>query len=191
MDRFARMALGSRKHAASRIAGVDGLLVEWRPPAGGAALEIGCGAGFVSAHVAEKYGLSVQATDADDQMLELARRKSGAGHGVTFSKADAGKLPFADASFDLVIAQNVFHHVPDWRAAADEVARVMRPEGLFVFADGTGPSESMKMLSRADKSHGFQDTDKLVDRMALKGIEVVSGGSPALSREFAMLFKKS
>ena len=149
MNGIAKRAMSSSRHASKRIALVDRFLEKTRPPRGGAALEIGCGAGFVSAHLAQTYGMKVEATDADPQMLELARRKSGAAGGVTFTEADAGALPFANGVFDLVVAQNVFHHVADWGKVADEVARVLKPGGMFLFSDISGPSSSMKFFSGA------------------------------------------
>jgi ubiquinone/menaquinone biosynthesis C-methylase UbiE len=190
VDWFGRIAVSSKRHARSQIAQVDRVLEKTKPPRGGAALEIGCGAGFVSAHVAETFEVIVTATDADPQMLAVARKKNGSIDNVTFSEADAGALPYGDSEFDLVIAQNVLHHVPDWRKAADEVARVLRPGGLFVLSDITGPSASMKLFSRAKESHGFHDIEELVSRMAVKGLEAVRGDPPGL-REFTMLFRKS
>jgi len=189
MDSFARIALSSKKNAKSRIAVVDRLLGT-DPPSGGEALEIGCGAGFVSAHVARTYGMNVVATDSDQQMLDIARKKNGSESKVSFSIADASALPFGEATFDLVIAQNVLHHVPDWRKATDEVARVLRPGGLFVFSDMSGPSTTMKLFSHAKESHGFRDIAELVDRMAIKDIEVLHGTRPDVGREFEMLFSK-
>jgi ubiquinone/menaquinone biosynthesis C-methylase UbiE len=47
---------------------------------------------------------------------------------------DAERLPFADASFDLVFGHAVLHHLPDLEQAFGEFARVLRPGGWIVFA---------------------------------------------------------
>jgi SAM-dependent methyltransferase len=48
--------------------------------------------------------------------------------------ADAERLPFADASFDLVFGHAVLHHIPDLERAFGEFARVLAPGGTIVFA---------------------------------------------------------
>jgi ubiquinone/menaquinone biosynthesis C-methylase UbiE len=46
--------------------------------------------------------------------------------------SDISTLPFADASFDVAIAMNVFHLVHDWQQAVCEALRVLRPGGIFL-----------------------------------------------------------
>ena len=48
---------------------------------------------------------------------------------------DAANLSFQDASFDLVVSQNVFHHIPEWKTATKEIARVLRAGGYFIWLD--------------------------------------------------------
>lgn len=45
--------------------------------------------------------------------------------------ADAGRLPFGDGEWDLVFSSNLWEHVPDPEAVADELLRVVRPGGLL------------------------------------------------------------
>ena len=55
--------------------------------------------------------------------------------------ADMTTVPFADASFDVVIAMHVFHLVDGWQQAVHEVLRVLRPGGIFLhFWDEREPS---------------------------------------------------
>src|ERR1700749_4979398 len=53
---------------------------------------------------------------------------------VRTARADAESLPFADASFDLVLGHAVLHHLPDLERAFAEFHRVLRPGGRIVFA---------------------------------------------------------
>lgn len=55
--------------------------------------------------------------------------------GLTFQQGDAQKLPFADASLDIVINVEASHCYPDFADFLDEVARVLKPGGHFVYAD--------------------------------------------------------
>ncbi|MBK7975511.1 MAG: methyltransferase domain-containing protein [Deltaproteobacteria bacterium] len=53
------------------------------------------------------------------------------------SVADAERLPFEDARFDAAVEFGILHHVPGWRTALVELARVLKPGGHFWFEDLT------------------------------------------------------
>ncbi len=55
------------------------------------------------------------------------------GGGASYGRAAAGALPFHDGSFDAVVACLVFEHIRDVDDAIAEVARVLRPDGRFLF----------------------------------------------------------
>jgi SAM-dependent methyltransferase len=94
-------------------------------------LDVGCGEGQVSrlaaAGAARRLVVGVDPTSAQ---LTVAARRGG---GVAFAGAVASALPFPSASFDAVIACLVFEHIDDVDAAIDEVGRVLRPGGAFLF----------------------------------------------------------
>ena len=70
----------------------------------------------------------VRGVDISDETIRLCRRR-----GIDrLIQADALALPFAEASFDLVLALDAFEHFDDDRKAMDEVFRVLRPGGLLV-----------------------------------------------------------
>jgi len=94
-------------------------------------LDVGCGAGFLSNHLGS-LGHEVTGLDASDDALAVATRHDP-GHTVRYQKGDALKLPFEDASFDVVCAMDFLEHVEDPEQAIAEAARVLRPSGLFFF----------------------------------------------------------
>ena len=102
-------------------------------------LEIGCGIGAISAYLADSYGMNVQGTDFDPEQIELARTVQPASDHLHFSVEDAGHLSFANASFDMVLSQDVFHHMRHWEAAVQEVTRVLRPGGYVIWLDVVSP----------------------------------------------------
>jgi ubiquinone/menaquinone biosynthesis C-methylase UbiE len=112
-----------------RVAGTAG----WPYPT---ALEVGCGTGFfllnlMQAGVAERGVL----TDISPGMVDVAVRNAGRlGLPVQGRVADAERIPYDDASVDLVVGHAVLHHIPDVAGALREVLRVLRPGGRFVFA---------------------------------------------------------
>ncbi|MBU4337872.1 MAG: class I SAM-dependent methyltransferase [Actinobacteria bacterium] len=192
MNKVARIFMNSRAHARSRIKLIDSLLEDAALYQGGTALEIGCGAGFSSAHIARQYRISVVGTDAEADRVETARRKNSEVDRLSFLVADATALPFEDAAFDLVLSQNVFHHIPDWQAAAEEVARVIRPRGMFLFSDISGPGTLMRLFSRLEKDHGFHEADVLISLLNGRGLKVIRRLEPegSFQKEFAILFLK-
>lgn len=107
--------------------------------AGHVLLDLGCGAGR-HAFEAARRGAHVVPLDRDAAEISEARsllaamRESGEapsevrGPGVN---GDAVALPFPDASFDRIIAAEVMEHVVDDRAAARELARVLKPGGVL------------------------------------------------------------
>jgi len=101
----------------------------------GDALEIGAGTGYFSLNLAQ-LGLIERptATDISAGMLaQLARSARELGIDVRTVEAEAERLPFADASFDLVFGHAVLHHIPDLGRAFGEFARVLRPGGWLAF----------------------------------------------------------
>lgn len=106
---------------------------------GGQVLEVGCGRGVGVEIILARFGAaSVDAFDVDPDMVDRARRRL-AGHGdrVRLWVGDATAVDAPDACYDAVFDFGIIHHVPDWRAAVAEVARVLRPGGRFFFEEVT------------------------------------------------------
>jgi SAM-dependent methyltransferase len=99
-------------------------------------LEIGAGTGYFSLNLLQA-GVVAEATCTDispGMMATLGRNAQRLGLKVRTARADAESLPFADASFDLVLGHAVLHHLPNLRRAFGEFHRVLRPGGRIVFA---------------------------------------------------------
>ena len=102
-------------------------------------LEIGCGRGVGTEIVLSEFGAAqVDAFDLDPDMVALARRRlSRFGNRVRVWEGDATVIDAADEAYDAVFDFGIIHHVPAWRSALDEVARVLRPGGRFYFEEVT------------------------------------------------------
>lgn len=90
-------------------------------------LDVGTGAADMPLAFA-RHGWHTVAVDTNPSVLEIARRRTGAPHGVEIIAGDARSLPFADASFDVAHCSLLIHHLrPDEAVVAlDELRRVAR-----------------------------------------------------------------
>lgn len=110
------------------------LLRALRLPSGGRVLEIGCGRGVALPVLAARLAPSVLVgVDIDPALVGVAeRRMRSLGVEATLLEADVRALPFERGTFDLVIDFGTCYHIGDPAAALREVARVLRPGGVFV-----------------------------------------------------------
>lgn len=93
-------------------------------------LDVGCGDGQV-ARLAMSLGSElVVGVDPTWNQVVVASERGG---GVRVARASAHRLPFADSSFDAVVACLVFEHIEDVDDAIAEVSRVLAPGGRFCF----------------------------------------------------------
>jgi ubiquinone/menaquinone biosynthesis C-methylase UbiE len=110
------------------------------------ALDIGCGNGPLTVKLGQRYpkagivGVDFWGRNWDYSLNTCNEnaRLAGVEGRVTFQKASASKLPFEDASFDLVVSNLVFHEVQDVedkRVSIHEALRVLKPGGVFVLQD--------------------------------------------------------
>ncbi len=106
-----------------------------RVPPGGKVLEIACGTGISTKHLraALPDTVAIVATDLNDSMLDCARRKRSNLPNVRYEQADALDLRFDEDSFDAVVCQFGVMFLPDKAQGLREVARVLKPGGIFTF----------------------------------------------------------
>jgi SAM-dependent methyltransferase len=92
------------------------------------ALDVGCGPGALTAELVGRLGAQgVVAADPSEPFVEAARQRHP---GVEVALASAEDLPFADAGFDVALAQLVVHFMSDPVAGLAEMRRVTRNGGL-------------------------------------------------------------
>jgi ubiquinone/menaquinone biosynthesis C-methylase UbiE len=113
------------------------------PPKNARLLDIGTGAGHTAIafapHVAE-----VVAFDLTPQMLEETARNAAAKGitNLTTQQGGAEKLPFEDASFDVVTCRLTTHHFANLPVAVQEMARVLKPGGKLAIVDTSVPEDT-------------------------------------------------
>ncbi|WOJ92530.1 methyltransferase domain-containing protein [Congregibacter variabilis] len=107
--------------------------------AGQRVLDLGCGEGRHVIAACALDGVDAVGVDLSLNDLATARERMQEFRGDAAEDSalflllagDALRLPFADASFDAVICSEVLEHIPDYRSALTEIARVLKPGGRF------------------------------------------------------------
>ena len=148
-------------------------------------LDLGCGAGHVSFHVAPEVG-EVVAYDLSPQMLETVAQSAGERglRNITTQQGVAENLPFAADSFDHVIGRFSAHHWHDFDAGLREVTRVLKPEGTAAFVDSLSPGtplldtylQAVEMLRDPShvRSYSRAEWDAALARAGLMPVRVAS-----------------
>jgi len=129
-DRSGRQRSGWRMKARS----MDALMLFLEARASSRILDLGCGVGWLSYHLARK-GCQVYAVDAIlDEVLGLGAADAYLRAGVYFERiwGEIERPPFQDASFDAVVCNASLHYVDSVRNALAEISRILAPNGAFV-----------------------------------------------------------
>ena len=97
-------------------------------------LDVACGEGYGTALLATRGATRVTGVDLSPQAVGHARSTYGSVPRTEFVEASCTKMPFADASFDLVVSFETLEHIESQREFVEEVARVLRPDGVFLLS---------------------------------------------------------
>jgi ubiquinone/menaquinone biosynthesis C-methylase UbiE len=182
----------------SRAAGE--VFLEWlAPPPGVCWLDVGCGTGSFTGSIVDRCSPSaVFAIDPERAQIDHARHRPLAQH-VDFRVGDAGALPFADSSFDMVASGLVLNFVPDPNLALLEMRRVARRAaivGAYVwdFAADLSPTWPLRLGLRelgiavaptpGAANTGLPALNNLFERAGLKGVVTRSIDVPVRFSDF-------
>jgi MPBQ/MSBQ methyltransferase len=116
-------------HEMVRWGGLDKL------PPGTTVLDVGCGIGGSSRILARDYGFAVTGVTISPQQVKRAQELTPEGVSAQFQVDDAMALSFPDASFDVVWSIEAGPHMPDKAVFAQELMRVIKPDGVLLVAD--------------------------------------------------------
>src|SRR5262249_2026632 len=155
-------------------------------------LDIGCGTGTLAVLIKrEQQDVEIIGIDPDPKALARARRKAvRAGVAIQFDQGFGDGLPYADASFDRVIASFMFHHLPaeEKVKTLGAIRRVLKPGGrlhmvdfertesgahgflarLFHASERMKDNSENRVLSLMSEA-GFRDPSKIGERTMLSG----------------------
>jgi ubiquinone/menaquinone biosynthesis C-methylase UbiE len=122
-------------------------------------LEVGCGRGAGGRLILKSLQPSLLcALDLDILMIQKAKAYLSADERkrVSLNVGDVFRLPFKDSVFDTVFGFGVLHHVPDWRGAAAEIARVLKMGGIY-FVEEFYPSAYQNFITKHLLVHPKKD----------------------------------
>jgi ubiquinone/menaquinone biosynthesis C-methylase UbiE len=125
-------------------------------------LDVGCGTGRLLKAASIRWPKAqIFGVDPAEQMIVQAKQLIPV---ATFKVSEAESIPFPDQTMDLVFSSLSFHHWIDQEKGVGEIARVLRPKGVFCLADHTmllmnwfkekalSPSRLLKLISNAGLS---------------------------------------
>jgi ubiquinone/menaquinone biosynthesis C-methylase UbiE len=151
-------------------------------------LDVGTGTGGFALEAARAVGPtgSVTGVDPSPEMIGRARAKAGRRSAARFQTAAIERLPFPDATFDVVTLSLVLHQLPSdaFHAGMVEVRRVLKPGGRLFAVDMGGPQDPNRRTSHAPHGrsadgapgHAGFDLDRVSMFFEHLGFEIVDSG---------------
>lgn len=114
----------------ARLRHFDAEVPDWT---GRDVLDLGCAGGFVSEALAERNARVTGIDPAADAINAARAHAETRGLTIRYDTGTGEALPYANDSFDIVVCVDVLEHVESVPKTLDEIARVLRPGGLFCF----------------------------------------------------------
>lgn len=112
-------------------------------------LDLGCGTGN-AALLAASTGAVVTGVDPAERLLDVARAEAAdRGADITFLAGDAGSIPVADESIDVIVSVFAVIFAPDANVAATEMSRVLKPRSRIVLSAWVPQGTLMELTSAA------------------------------------------
>ncbi|HMO09601.1 MAG TPA: bifunctional 2-polyprenyl-6-hydroxyphenol methylase/3-demethylubiquinol 3-O-methyltransferase UbiG [Paracoccaceae bacterium] len=174
--------------------------INWR---GKDVLDLGCAGGFMAEAMAAR-GANVTGIDPAAQSIDAARAHArAAGLRIAYDVGVGEALPYAAAGFDAVVCVDVPEHVTDLHKVLTEVARVLRPGGMFLYDTiNRNPLARLATITMAEDvlrilPRGTHDPAMFIKprelRAALEGAGLVLGpvtglGPRGVNRRFDLTF---
>ncbi|NQU18538.1 class I SAM-dependent methyltransferase [bacterium] len=110
-------------------------------------LDLACGAGVFTRKLSS-WGAKVVGLDISKTLIEIARNENSA---IQFYIADAIKTPFKNSQFDIISSSLLVHYIKNIKLLFNEVSRMLKKRGLFIFSIRHPMTEVLKKIEINDK----------------------------------------
>jgi len=137
------------------------VLQTFRPTPDDRILDLGAGACWASDWL-ERLNLNVVSLDLSLDMLRVGQQRLRQGRAAHLVNGDMERLPFASGAFTKAICLNAFHHLPNRMSALAEIARVLTPDGMVLFAEPGAAHASMPESVAAMRDFGVLERDVVI-----------------------------
>jgi len=152
--------------------------VDW---AGQSVLDLGCAGGFMAEAIAQR-GASVTGIDPAAQAITAAQDHAAEqGLRIQYDVGVGEALPYDDATFDIVVCVDVLEHIQNLPKVCEEVARVLKPGGVFLFDTiNRNPISKLATITMAENvlrllPKGTHDPDMFIKPDELRGALMDAG----------------
>lgn len=106
---------------------------------GFSALDLGCGIGGATVHIASRYGVAkITGIDIESNLIEACGKlasRAGLSETTRFQLVEPGPLPVEDTSLDMVFSKDAIIHISDKHTLARDIFRCLKPGGWFAASD--------------------------------------------------------
>jgi ubiquinone/menaquinone biosynthesis C-methylase UbiE len=147
----------------------------------GPCLEVGIGTGRIGLTLWEA-GVDMAGVDLSPAMLATLINKAGGVPPFPLAVADATRLPFPDATFDVCLVCHVLHLIPEWKGSLAEMARVLRPGGRILVDPGSASQpederdlvmdEFARLAGYSNQRAGVEEAEEIDAEMRSRGATV-------------------
>jgi len=193
LGKIEKMFMISQKHAKHGIEHVERLLRYVNLKENQNYLEVGCGNGAVSKHIAKRYGLNVTGTDVDPEMIQFAKKNIDDISHIRFLEMDATEMHFEDNRFDIVLSFGVMHHISNWEKVLEEISRVLKPQGFFIFSDLAYSRFITRVFRHIIKNYSIYTIDDIINCLRRNKLKIIHKGEPVgiVMKDYSIVFQKN
>lgn len=161
-------------------------------PAGARVLDVGCGYGGLSLLLAERRpDLRLTGVDLESRALESATATAAQSglRNMTFEHGDCQHLRFENCAFDAVVCQTLLTHVSNPETTVNEMARVMKPGGVFMAAEYSiaGAWTSSDNVGDSNRDEAWYSQYFRVLRLFMRGKQMLGRGDDQLGVRVPLL----
>ncbi len=192
MGKIEKRFVNSQKHAQKNLELIERLFKRIDLNNISRILEIGCGVGIVSTHLANRHNMDVTGTDLDPEQIAIAKMYNTENEHLKFMEADSTQLPFGDQEFDMALSIFVLHHIGNWEKTLEEINRVLKQNGYFIFYDFAYSKFATRIFRPIAKNYGIYTIGDVINFFKINNFDIIytEGPKGVVMKNYCMVFRK-